>query len=411
MKKTFLFTCLFLMFALFVGSVSAQETYTHPSEAFSFTEFGTLVDETDNGALFVDDDAQVMVLFGETDVEVSEETLPNIVAPVLEGINDFESYELLIDDAEAADANSIFLPFTYTPEGDYGIGEIYVTQADGVLYMLILLTADYDATSDAWFETVSSFTPGLPVEIDDEEEGEDLPIDEEEEDEDLPIDEEEEEDVEQEEDKETTPVEIGDSVSSGFEPTEDGFSFYNYGDDIAATDLTSVELQRMFGDGVCASLANDECILTPPAQQWMEQINSYMSGGHCEGMAVLSSLMYYDQIEPDDFGGSQVNDLELEGNEPLQREIAYWWTTQSTYPGATLRVSESPTAVVNALMENFAQGKNADEWWAMGFYKADGSDGHAVTPIGVEDQGDGIVNILVYDNNYPNESRPLIVDT
>ncbi|MCB0192888.1 MAG: hypothetical protein KDJ65_13165, partial [Anaerolineae bacterium] len=81
------------------------------------------------------------------------------------------------------------------------------------------------------------------------------------------------------------------------------------------------------------------------------------------------------------------------------------------YPGADLRVSESPTAVVDALKENFSQGQSADEWWAMGFYKADGSDGHAVTPIGVEDQGDGIVHIMVYDNNYPNESRPLIVDT
>ena len=400
MKKYLLFICITLLFLVIAGVASAQESYTHPSEAFSLTEFGTLEDETDYGALFVADDAQVMVLFGETTVELSEEMIPSVVGPVLDGVQDFESYELLTDDAEIMDDGSMFVPFTYTPEGDYGVGEIYVTQADGVLYILILITADYDATYDAWVETVDSFTPGLLVESDE------LPLDEEE-DEDLPVDETEDE----EEVTNTTPSQTEGDVFSGFDPSVDGFSFYNYGDDIPATDLTPVELQRMFGDGVCASLANDECILTPPAQQWMEQINSYMSGGHCEGMAVLSALMYYDQVQPDDFGSSQVNDLVLDGNDPLQREIAYWWTTQATYPGSTLRVSESPTAVVNALMENFQEGQDATEWWALGFYKRDGSDGHAVTPIGVDDQGDGIVHILVYDNNYPDESRSVIVDT
>ena len=59
----------------------------------------------------------------------------------------------------------------------------------------------------------------------------------------------------------------------GFNPAENGFSFSNYGDDIPATNLTADELRRMFGDQVCSRLDGDECTLTPPAEQWMEQIN------------------------------------------------------------------------------------------------------------------------------------------
>jgi hypothetical protein len=101
----------------------------------------------------------------------------------------------------------------------------------------------------------------------------------------------------------------------------------------------------------------------------------------------------------------------LTAMDPLTTEIAYWWTTQSTYPAATVRVNESPSAVVKTLQEYFQQGKAADEWWAMGFYRRDGSAGHAVTPIGVEDKGDGLYDIQLYDNNFPNEVRVLQVDT
>jgi hypothetical protein len=167
----------------------------------------------------------------------------------------------------------------------------------------------------------------------------------------------------------------------------------------------------MFGDAVCASMADGACILTPPAHQWMDQMNLYMAGGHCEGMAVLSSLMYYEEVEPEDFGGDVPYDLRIDGNDALQREIAYWWVTQGTYPGGYQKVNESPSAVVNTLIAAFSQGKGADEWWAMGIYKDDGSGGHAITPFAVEDQGDGVYHILVYDNNFPGETRYVVVDT
>lgn len=193
------------------------------------------------------------------------------------------------------------------------------------------------------------------------------------------------------------------AADSGFRPESDGFSFENYGDEADAVNLTAVEMQRMFGDQVCANQANG-CTLTPPARQWMEQMNEGMDGGHCEGMAVLSSLMYYDKIEPDSFGGDITNELVFD-NDALQREIAYWWVTQATWPGGYEKVNDSPSAVLDTLINAFADGKDATEWWALGIYKRDFSGGHAITPYAVEDQGNGIFHVYVYDNNYPNLPR------
>src|SRR5215213_2814634 len=75
----------------------------------------------------------------------------------------------------------------------------------------------------------------------------------------------------------------------GFRPDVNGFGFPNYGGQ-GETNLTPSDLQRMFGDTVCASIEGGQCALTPPGNQWLQQINTAMNGGHCEGMAVLSNL-------------------------------------------------------------------------------------------------------------------------
>ncbi|MGK0313253.1 MAG: hypothetical protein ACI8RC_002892 [Ilumatobacter sp.] len=199
------------------------------------------------------------------------------------------------------------------------------------------------------------------------------------------------------------------SVSSGFDPAVDAFSFANYGDDTGAVDLTVIEMQRMFGDGVCANLV-DGCTLAPPARQWMEQMNKYMAGGHCEGMAVLSSLFYFGDADPSAFGADSVRDLEISGNDALQREIAYWWVTQGTSPGASQSVSGSPSEVLDTLVESFSDGQQADESWSLGIFKRDGTGGHAVTPYAVEENGDGTYKVFVYDNNYPSQGRVLTID-
>ena len=191
----------------------------------------------------------------------------------------------------------------------------------------------------------------------------------------------------------------------GFTPEENGFSFENYGDDIPATNLTADELRRMFGDEVCADINGDECILTPPAEQWMEQINGDMAGGHCEGMAVLSLMMYTGQVSPSDFGGELASQLDVE-DEALQREIAYWWATQAVDPTASSVIRGTPMEILEVIKQMDVNG----ETYTIGIYN-DRGEGHAITPFGVEDKGDGLYAILVYDYNYPGERRELYIDS
>ena len=191
----------------------------------------------------------------------------------------------------------------------------------------------------------------------------------------------------------------------GFTPEENGFSFENYGDDIPATNLTADELRRMFGDEVCADINGDECILTPPAEQWMEQVNGDMAGGHCEGMAVLSLMMYTGQISASNFGGNLASELDI-NDEALQKEIAYWWATQAVDPTASSIIRGTPMEILETIEQMDVNG----ETYTIGIYN-DRGEGHAITPFGVEDKGDGLFAILAYDNNYPGEIRELFINS
>jgi hypothetical protein len=176
------------------------------------------------------------------------------------------------------------------------------------------------------------------------------------------------------------------TVTNGFRPEVDGFRFSNYGE--GYDDLGPAEMERMFGEKVVAQKKGHEIILTPPAKRWMDEINDDMKGGHCEGMSVLSTLMYYGKISPSEFGAETVHDLSLE-NKSLQHEIAYWFASQYASPaGGDKMVKESPNAVLDTLINSLKEGKRASEMWVVGIYRSNGS-GHANTPFGVEDKEDG----------------------
>jgi hypothetical protein len=142
----------------------------------------------------------------------------------------------------------------------------------------------------------------------------------------------------------------------------------------------------------------------------MQATNAAMSGGHCEGMAVLSLFFATGQAKPSDFGAATGNALTLMGNEKLQREIAFWWATQSTSPTkeADSRGKLTPNEVVALLETSFTTG---GESYAIGLYKRDGSGGHAVTPYAVRQVDAGIKDIMVYENNFPMAVAAMTVNT
>jgi hypothetical protein len=198
----------------------------------------------------------------------------------------------------------------------------------------------------------------------------------------------------------------------GYDVRVHGFAFENYGNEKNYWQLTPTEVERMFGERVCLSKINDECILTPLGEQWMKQKNEIMGNGHCDGMAALSLLFYLNQLKVEDFGGSSVNSLQLEGNQRLQREIAYWWATQATEPTRSARDKNelTPREVVNELVKMFQADRNR-EVYTIALWKRNGKGGHAVTPFAVEEWDNGMFAILVYDNNHPNIARKILVDS
>ncbi|CAN5925355.1 hypothetical protein BH11MYX4_BH11MYX4_52840 [soil metagenome] len=204
---------------------------------------------------------------------------------------------------------------------------------------------------------------------------------------------------------ETPPA--GASGDLGFRPAKDGFPFENYGEAAGIDNLTAEEMRRMFGDKVCAT-TGATCALTPPAAEWMANANKAMSVGHCEGMAVLSALFYAKKAAPADFGAPAVSGLAIAGNPKLQREIAYWWTTQVT-AGSSRNMSLTPNELVDKLAQAFKEGADK-ETYSLAFFKRDKTGGHAVTPYAV-DLGDGHkATIKIYDNNYPGKERSIEVD-
>jgi hypothetical protein len=63
----------------------------------------------------------------------------------------------------------------------------------------------------------------------------------------------------------------------GFDVKTHGFKFESYGN-ASRTNLTVIEIQRMFGDQVCATgVTGQDRVLTPPAENWMEALNGTMN--------------------------------------------------------------------------------------------------------------------------------------
>jgi len=197
----------------------------------------------------------------------------------------------------------------------------------------------------------------------------------------------------------------GTCTVSGFDPAVDGFGFENWAE---PGGLGATELIALFGrNEVCARGGAADCVLYPAARQWVEQVNEAMAGGHCEGMAVLSQLIYDGGVALEDFDPAAGSTFELDRETPaVSRAIEYWWATQMVEPVQEAYRSfqqYEPSEIAAEL----ASGLQSGAGYTLGIYSPDG--GHAVTPIAVTDEG-GLIAIHVYDNNYPGTVQRIMVD-
>ena len=191
----------------------------------------------------------------------------------------------------------------------------------------------------------------------------------------------------------------------GFDPAVDGFGFANWGE---AGNLGATELIALFGrKKVCASGSGNQCVLYPAAQQWAEQINEALTGGHCEGMAVTSELIHGGYFKPSDLDPGAETTFELELDNPAVSSIInYWFATQYLEPVQRAYQAfheKAPTQIAAEL----AAGLQTGAGYTMGIYSPSG--GHAITPIAVTNEG-GLIAIHVYDNNFPGTVQRIMID-
>jgi hypothetical protein len=198
-------------------------------------------------------------------------------------------------------------------------------------------------------------------------------------------------------------------ADTGFRPQKDGYRFQNQGGAYPRTPpvLTVQDVDKMFGDDVCASGSGTTCKLKPVASEWMSMVNQAMNEGQCEGMAVSSLAFYQKLYNPSSFAphAKSIQDLTHAETAPL---IGYFWAFQMVDPvradnQASLE-SSTPISAEATLIDMMKRKELA----VIAIFSPHG--GHAVTPYSVEDRGGGIHWIHIYDNNWPEKDRHIIID-
>jgi hypothetical protein len=170
-------------------------------------------------------------------------------------------------------------------------------------------------------------------------------------------------------------------------------------------DYTIDDMRRSFGDNaVCASIANGRCVARSAAQQWNTWANKIMDDGHCYGMAVTSLRFFkgIDAASSFQSGATMPYDLQQAN---ARRNIAYYFVRQLTDPASRSRsqsLQKTPTEVLAALRGTMGNG--VPDPAILLIFQA-GQGGHAITPYAIEDRGNSIFWIKVYDNNWPNDDN------
>ncbi len=202
-------------------------------------------------------------------------------------------------------------------------------------------------------------------------------------------------------------------ADDGFRPWVDGFGFENYGNDAGPQNMTASNVEDIFGTQVCedgtGGSTGYECQLIPTAAKWMEVENERMAGGHCMGFSVTANQFFLGVRDPSDYGGGDPATIGVQGNTDLQSLIAENWTYQDLPAVQDAQVTGTPSEILQKLIDTLPD-KNADTY-TIAIFKRDGTAGHAITPFAVEDDGNGLDHILVYDNNFPGIMRAITVDT
>ena len=192
----------------------------------------------------------------------------------------------------------------------------------------------------------------------------------------------------------------------GFRPNPDGYKFPNYRSFYplppADGDYTTADMRQMFGDDCVCRMVESVCFVKWHAIRWNIQANQSMNSGHCDGVASTSLRFFKGLDTPSDLqgGANATHDLDL-GN--ARRHIAYYFVEQLTDPVKAYKeqVRQNTPMVILDQLHLAILGPDPTTL----FVRQAGQGGHAITPYAIEDRGNGVYWVRVYDNNHPDDAN------
>jgi hypothetical protein len=214
----------------------------------------------------------------------------------------------------------------------------------------------------------------------------------------------------------------GDIVASiEFNPKINGFGFRNFGENSDyEEDLTADDMIRMFGaENVCieGSTARD-CVLYETAERWMEESIEKMNNGHCDGFSVSSLRMFVGRPfkgrkSPADFQRGATKLFDLVKNQITSNYVSYYQTLtflKETYEFREPTFRKKPSEIMAMIAEAMESQK---EYYTLEVWMRENGKltrGHSIVPIAIEDVGDELYRIHVYDNNYPGQTKYVTIN-
>ena len=220
-----------------------------------------------------------------------------------------------------------------------------------------------------------------------------------------------------------------------FRPYPYGFSFCN-GPSSSSCDpgwgkwldtpylYTNQEMLAMFGSqSVCASPDTSGCFPKWTAQLWNRYANQWLNAGHSAGMAAASLRFFTAQANPQDFHSGfdyaywldpkdRCENCGSEQSLSLGDTITSYQVKSLLAPESKMRADSmqrnTPSQILALLSQAF-DGQLSDP---PALLLQNDSAALALIPYGIQDQGDSLVWVRVYDSNWPGKSdRFVIINT
>ncbi len=201
----------------------------------------------------------------------------------------------------------------------------------------------------------------------------------------------------------------------GFRPRANGYNFENGGN--AAYPRTPGfvgpgEMVRLFGaKDVCIGgrMIGKSCRMTPAASEFARKVNRSMNGGQCEGMAV-SALTFFRGIDKLNQFSPSARTAHDVNREQVRGLLGYYFAYQFSDPVIAAKMDAKRRYTPVQTMERVVELIQKGDPGVLFMRSPDNTSGHAVSPYAVEDRGNGIYWIRIYDNNWPNKERYVEVD-